>query len=287
MPRFWFLIPLLVVLTASCTPRQALERTVLYDRVVRVAELPFGAGKRQRLDVYHERRVPHAAPVVVFIYPGRWKYGSKRDYLLVGNALARRGWVVVIPDYRLYPDVRYPAWVDDGAAAVRWARDSIARFGGDPSRIIVIGHSAGAHTATMLALDERFLRNAGVPAGSVRGFISIAGPVDTNWTDPDVQDLMGPPAGWPSTYPYTFIDGSEPPLLLLHGAADRVVSASNSTRLAERVRARGGCARAMVYPRLGHVKIALDLVAASSRVMRDVVAFVDDPVAATCGGESE
>lgn len=269
---------LLLASLVACTPRHAAERAVLYDRVVRVADLPFGRHDRQKLDVYHERRVPRAAPVVVFIYPGRWKYGSRRDYLLIGNALARRGWVVVIPDYRLYPDVRYPAWVNDGAAAVRWTRDSIARFGGDPSRIIVIGHSAGAHTVTMLALDEHFLRDAGVPASAVRGFVSIAGPVETVWTDPDVQDLMGPSEGWAATYPKTFIGGDEPPLLLLHGAGDDVVSASNSTRLAQRILASGGCARAIVYPRIGHVKIALDLaVSPRSAVMRDVIAFINDP----------
>lgn len=274
---------LLLASLVACTPRQAAERAVLYDRVVRVAGLPFGRHDRQQLDVYHERRVPRAAPVVVFIYPGRWKYGSRRDYLLIGNALARRGWVVVIPDYRLYPDVRYPAWVDDGAAAVRWTRDSIARFGGDPSRIIVIGHSAGAHTVTMLALDEHFLRDAGIPAGAVRGFVSIAGPVDIAWTDPDVQDLMGPSEGWPATYPKTFVGGDEPPLLFLHGAGDDVVSASNSTRLAQRIQARGGCARAIVYPSLGHVKIALDLaLSPHSAVMRDVTAFVENPAAAAC-----
>ena len=277
-PLRW-LLPLIVVV--GCTPRQAVERAVLYDRVVRIADIAYDTGARQRLDVYRPRRIPRGAPVVVFIYPGRWKYGSKRDYLLIGNAFARRGWIVVIPDYRLYPDVRYPAWVEDGAAAVRWTRDSIARFGGDSSRIIVIGHSAGAHTVAMLALDEHFLRNAGVPATAVRGFVSISGPVDTTWTDPDVQDIMGPSEGWPSTYPRTFIDGTEPPLLLLHGAGDNVVSAANSTRLAERIRARGGCARAVVYPRIGHVRIAVDLLSASL-VMRDVAAFVENPVAATC-----
>lgn len=283
------IVLLLCVAACGCAPRQGLENAVLYDRVRLVAGVPFGMEARQRLDVYHLRRTPHAAPVVVFIYPGRWKYGSRRDYLLVGNALARLGWVVVVPDYRLYPAVRYPAWVDDGAAAVRWARDSIARFGGDPSRIIVVGHSAGAHTVAMLALDEHFLRDAGVPRGAVRGFISLAGPVDTTWTDADVQDLMGPPERWPSTFAYNFIDGSEAPLLLLHGAGDRVVSAENSTRLAQRISARGGCARSIVYPGIGHVQIALALAFPSlglGPVQRDVRDFVGDPAAYTCGSRS-
>lgn len=277
---------LLCVVALACTPRQGLENAVLYDRVRRVAGIAYGTDARQRLDVYHDRRTPHAAPVVVFIYPGRWKYGSRRDYLLIGNALARLGWVVVVPDYRLYPTVRFPAWVNDGAAAVRWTRDHIARFGGDSARIVVVGHSAGAHTVAMLALDEHFLRDAGVPAGAVRGFVSLAGPVDTTWTDPDVQELMGPREQWPSSHAYNFIDGTEPPLLLLHGGGDRIVSADNSIRLAARIQARGGCARSIVYPETGHVQIALALAFPSlggASVQDDVRGFVRDPAGYTCG----
>ena len=289
MPRLRLplLATALTLALAACTPRQGVENAVLYDRIRRVEGRPFGADERQRLDVYHERRTPRGAPVVVFIYPGRWKYGSRRDYLLVGNALARRGYVVVVPDYRIYPKVRFPAWVEDGAAAVRWTRDSIARYGGDPNNIVVMGHSAGAHTVAMLALDERYLRAAGVPPGAVRGFVSLAGPVDTTWTDPDVQDLMGPADRWPATYPSNFIDGNERPLLLLHGAGDRVVSAANSERLAARIHTRGGCARSIVYPKIGHVQIALALAFPSMKlasVAADVDAFVRDPAGYTCAG---
>ncbi|MEO5814845.1 MAG: alpha/beta hydrolase [Gemmatimonadaceae bacterium] len=275
----------LVAVASGCSPRQGLEQLVLYDRVVRAADNSYGVGTRQRLDVYRERRARTAAPVVVFLYGGRWKYGSKRDYLLVGNALARRGLVVVIPDYRLFPEVRFPAWVEDGAQAVRWTRDNIARYGGDPRNIIVVGHSAGAHTAAMLALDEHFLSDVGLPRDAVRGFVSLAGPVDTIWTDPDVQELMGPRSSWPASYPYNFIDGDEPPLFMLQGAADDVVSAGNATRLAERIFTRGGCARSIVYPHVGHVEIVIALAFPSldaASVARDVGAFVRDPVGATC-----
>ena len=274
-----------MVAVCGCSPRQGIERLVLYDRVARTADIAYGADARQQLDVYVERRTRASAPVVVFIYAGRWKYGSKRDYLLVGNALARRGLVVVIPDYRLFPAERFPAWVDDGASAIRWTRDNIARYGGDPQNIIVVGHSAGAHTAAMFALDEHFLRDAGLSPNAVRGYVSLAGPVDTTWTAPDVQEIMGPRDSWPSSYPYNFIDGTEPPLLLLHGDADDVVTVGNSTRLADRIIARGGCARSIVYPRVGHVGIALALAFPSfgtAAVVRDVGAFVRDPAANTC-----
>ncbi len=253
------LLALAIVLLAACTPRFAAERWVLGDRTARTGELAYGADERQQLDVYRPYPTAGRAPVVVFLYGGRWKYGSKDDYLLIGNAFARRGWITVIPNYRLHPQVLFPAWVEDGARAVRWTLENIARFGGDTSRIIVVGHSAGAHTVALLALDDRYLRTAGVGRGTVKGFVSIAGPVDTTWTAPDVQRLMGPPAGWPASYPWTHVATRQPPLLLMHGDADDVVTVGNSRRLVARITERGGCAPLRIYRGVGHVDIAIAL----------------------------
>jgi acetyl esterase/lipase len=247
----------------------------------------YGPDARQRLDVYRPTEARAAGPMVVFLYGGRWSSGTREDYRLLGDAFTRRGWVAVVPDYRLAPSVQFPAWVQDAALAVRWARDHAARFGGDTSRIFVIGHSAGAHSAALLALDERFLRAAGVPNGAVKGFVALAGPVETTWTDADVQALMGPPAGWPATYPATHVDGREPPLLLLHGDEDRTVSVGNSLRLEERIRARGGCARTVVYRGVGHVEIVVALSAPRlgiAPVLDDVAAFVRDPARGCAAG---
>ena len=288
--RRW-LLPIAGVagIVAACSPRRGIERLALSGGVVRSAGLAYGDDARQRLDVYRAWGTPTAAPVIVFLYGGRWRSGARRDYILLGSALARRGWVVVVPDYRVYPAARFPAWVDDGARAVRWARDHAARFGGDSTRLVVVGHSAGAHTAALLALDERYLRDAGLPGGAVRGFVSLAGPVDTTWTAPDVQQLMGPRSGWPATYAYNFIDGTEPPLLLLHGASDGVVGVGNSARLAQRIRARGGCARLGVCRGAGHVGIVLALAFPAlgpARAIRDLQAFVRDPAGQSCPGAS-
>ena len=279
----------LLGLTAACSSRQVAEALFLGDHFVRTPDVAYGSGARQRLDVYHPRAARQPLPVVVFLYGGRWQSGSKDDYRLLGDALTRRGWVAVVPDYRLYPGDRFPAWVEDAARAVRWTRDNVHRFGGDTARIFVAGHSAGGHTAALLALDERFLHDAGVPAGGVRGFVSLAGPVDTVWTDPDVQALMGPPEGWPATYPRSHVSGREPPLLLLHGGDDRTVSPTSSTRLAGRIRQHGGCARAVVYPGVGHVEIVVALSLPRLRiapVIDDLEEFVRDPSARTCPAAS-
>ena len=267
-----------IAVPGACTPRFVAERWVLGDRTTRTADIEFGPDERQRLDVYRPIRTA-GAPVVVFLYGGRWKYGTKDDYLLIGNSFARRGWITVIPNYRLHPQAYFPAWVRDGAAAVRWTIDNIEQFGGDTSRIVVVGHSAGAHTAALLALDERYLRDAGVEPGAVRGFVSVAGPVDTTWTAPDVQRLMGPPEGWPSSYPSTHIGMGDAPLLLMHGDADDVVTVGNSVRLADRITDHGGCAPLRIYRGVGHVDIAVALglpALVRHPILEDLARFVRD-----------
>jgi acetyl esterase/lipase len=168
---------------------------------------------------------------------------------------------------------------------VRWTIDNVHRLGGDTTRVFVIGHSAGAHTVALLALDEHYLRDAGVGPRRVRGYVSLAGPVDTAWTARDVQRLMGPREGWPATYPATHVGGDEQPLLLLHGSGDDVVTMGSSISLAQRIRARGGCAHARVYRGVNHVEIVLALAfpgANLAPVLRDVTAFVRDPRTTAC-----
>lgn len=137
----------------------------------------YGEGVRRRLDVYAPARAADA-PIIVFFYGGSWSSGAKDEYGFVGAALAARGFVVAIPDYRLVPDVRFPDFLENGAAAVRWTADNAAQFGANPSRIVLIGHSAGAYNAMMLALDARYLRVAGVDPTRVRGAAGLSGPYD-------------------------------------------------------------------------------------------------------------
>lgn len=275
----------LVLALGACSPRRAVERVLLGKSYELSRDLPYGPDPRQRLDVYGPRQRPPDMPVVVFLYGGRWQGGSRDLYQLLGDAFAREGVMAVVPDYRLSPQVSFPGWVEDAARAVRWVRDSIGRFGGDPGRIFVVGHSAGAHTAMLLALDSSYLRAAGVPPGAVRGFAGLAGPVATTWTDPDVQALMGPREGWPGTYPLTYARGDAAPILLLHGGRDRTVNPANAGRLAAAIRARGGCASDKVYRGLDHVGIVIALSLPRfhlAPVMADLLEFLRDPRGVAC-----
>ena len=165
------LIAALLSLTACSPPEllSTLNKFVPGDGGAhRVAEgVSFAPDRGLKLDVWSPRRAGHPLPVVIFLYGGGWVAGSRGGYAFAGSAYAGQGFVTVVPDYRLVPAVRFPAFVEDGALAVKWTRDNIARFGGDPDRIALAGHSAGSYNAAMLALDPHYLRDAGVPAGTI------------------------------------------------------------------------------------------------------------------------
>ena len=214
----------------------------------------YGEGDRHTLDIY----APEGAgpfPVVVFLYGGGWDSGERGIYRFLGGALASHGLVVVIPDYRLYPAVRYPAFVQDNAAAIRWTRDTIAQYGGDPATLFVMGHSAGAYNAATLGLDPQWLQQVGMARRDLRGVIGVSGPYDFVPDTDELKDIFGPPEQWPATMPINHVDGHEPPMLLLTGTADTTVRPGNTTRLAARIREKGGFVQERYYDGINHIEI--------------------------------
>ncbi|HUP97222.1 MAG TPA: alpha/beta hydrolase, partial [Usitatibacter sp.] len=169
-----------LLLAAACSPLRVLNAFVPSSGYESTTGLEYGLHPRQKLDVYvpDPQAYPGTLPVIVFIYGGSWQTGERQEYTFIGQALASKGFVVVIPDYRLYPEVRYPAFVEDAAAAFAWAHREAARYRGDPRRMLVMGHSAGAHIAAMVAYNERFLGAHGLGRGNVRGLVGLAGPYD-------------------------------------------------------------------------------------------------------------
>ncbi|WP_241656649.1 alpha/beta hydrolase [Sphingomonas oligophenolica] len=231
------------------------------------------------LDVYAPRRTApgvNKRPVVIFFYGGSWSSGTRTGYAFVGRALAARGLVVVIPDYRLVPDVRYPAFIEDGAAAVRWTEAHAAEYGGDPTRIVLAGHSAGAYIAAMLAVDDRWL---GVARTPVRGFVGLAGPYD--FAPFDVPASRAAFGDWPrpaETQPVSWAGRGDPPALILVGDDDHVVQPRNSEALAARLRAGGVPVELKYYPKVGHVGLVTSLAKPfrdRSPVLDDMAIFID------------
>jgi acetyl esterase/lipase len=190
--------------------------------------------------------------MVVFFYGGNWQSGDKAIYCFIGQALASRGVVAVIPDYRLYPEARYADFLADAAAAVAWSGGHAAELGGDPTRLYLMGHSAGAYIAAMLALDRR--RLGGRP--KIAGMIGLSGPYDfLPLTDPALRQIFAPENEWSSTQPIFYARGDSPPLLLLTGDDDDTVDPGNTARLASRIRALGGNVTEKHYPGIGHLQI--------------------------------
>jgi acetyl esterase/lipase len=239
------------VLASACSPLGVLNG-LAPDRLT-ARDLPYGNGPRRTLDVYVPANGPKAAPVVVFFYGGSWNSGSKADYRFVGGALAASGFVTIIPDYRVYPEVRFPDFLDDCAAAFAWAGANAGRFGGG-TRLVLMGHSAGAYNAAMLALDPTYLARAAAPRPAA--MLGLAGPYDfLPLVDPELKIIFGQPPTPPDTQPINHVDGRNPPMLLLAGDADTTVLPRNTTRLAARVAASGGQVESRIYPGIDHKEI--------------------------------
>jgi acetyl esterase/lipase len=269
------------MLTAGCSPADPLNFLSPKSGFEEVRAVSYGSGDRDKLDIYRPQGA-RGAPVVVFFYGGNWDSGGRDMYFFVASALARRGIVTVIPDYRLYPDVKFPGFVQDSARAVAWVKSHAADYGGDPRRLFIMGHSAGAHIAAMLALDGQWLRAAGLDSDrDIRGWIGISGPYDfLPLTDPKLIDIFHG-ANQTGSQPITFAHRGAPPALLLVSDKDTIVKPANTQRLAATLRADGVLVKEISYARPGHLTmigafaLALSFLAP---VADDTAAFVNATV---------
>ncbi|MGA2233458.1 MAG: alpha/beta hydrolase [Tepidisphaeraceae bacterium] len=255
-------ILLLAIAATGCNRFAILDATIPSGGYLRETDLAYGPLPRQKLDVYQPRHVTAQAPVVIFFYGGDWQNGEKGNYRFVAEALTSRGFVAVLPDYRLYPDVTFPAFVEDGALAVRWVHDHIAAYHGNPACLFLMGHSAGAHIVALLTLDKRYLQQVGLDRSAITATAGLSGPYDFI-PSPDDRPVFGmSPEDLktnPDMEPITFTDGSAPPMLLIHGLADGVVDPANSQRLAEKISKSGGSVCYRAYRNVDHAGVVLSL----------------------------
>lgn len=240
-----------------CKPFRLLNLIAPAAGIVQASDIVYAPGPRHSLDVYAPAGAASRAPVVVFFYGGGWETGEKSTYRFVGANLAEHGMVVVIPDYRLYPAVRFPAFEQDAAAAVAWVKANIARYGGDPHRLFLMGHSAGAQIAALLALDPEYLRAEALSRRDVCGVIGLAGPYDFHPATRTERAIFGASMGWGQ--PIAFAQSGAPPMLLLAGLSDRTVDPGSTLRFAARLNAGGGSARGRLYPGISHTGIVASI----------------------------
>jgi acetyl esterase/lipase len=274
----------LAVASAAGVGLSACSRLELFDAITprddgasRVASgVAYGQNSRQKLDVYAPPGLKDA-PVVVFFYGGSWNSGERVDYGFLGTALAAQGFVAVLPDYRLVPDVRFPAFVEDGAAATAWVQREIGQFGGSGQRIVVSGHSAGAYIASMLALEPSYLGQAGAKE-RLRGFAGLAGPYD--FLPLQYKVMIRAFGNWPrpiETQPIAAVRPGAPPALLLQGSDDTTVPPRHATALAERLKAAGNDVELVLYEGVDHIDIMLALslmLRGQANTLADLTRFV-------------
>lgn len=246
------------------------------------SDIPYRPGPRGLLDVYTPTgRFETPAPLVVFFYGGSWQSGSRQIYRFVGASLAAQGIVTVVPDYSIYPQARYPDFLEDAAKAVRFARDKAGHWNGNPNHLVVMGHSAGAYIAAMLTFDKRWLGGVGLdPAANISGLCGLAGPYDfLPIVDPILQDIFG--GSDPiDTQPIRYVTHGAPPSLLIAPRKDGIVSPGNTRRLAAHIRGRRGKVRELHLPRVGHLSLVGAFAPAlrfRAPVLAEVSNFVRDP----------
>lgn len=235
---------------------------MLHDRgALRVAaDVAYGGGEKRKLDVYVPAGTVEDAPVLVYFYGGGWNSGTRKGYEFLGRAFASRGIVTVIPDYRPHPEGRYPGFLEDSAAAVAWVQDQIGDYGGDPSRIFLAGHSAGAYNAAMLAMDNRWLQGAGAAREAIAGWLGLAGPYDFLPLDVEasirtfshVNDL-------PSTQPINHASEGDPPAFIANGYDDTIVGKHHVERLSAKFGPLGIQHTPRIYDGIEHFWIMLSI----------------------------
>ena len=255
----------------ACSPLDALDSLVPDDTYKRTTGIAYGEAARHKLDVYRPLSDQTGLPVVVFFYGGSWKSGDRAGYRFVGEAMASRGIVTVVSDYRLYPEVRFPDFLHDSAAVFAWVKKNIGSFGGDVDRIYLAGHSAGAYNAVMLSVVPDYLQEAGHTPSDVCGTISLAGPIALNLLDYNTtRPIFGHVADPDTTRPVMLVNGKTPPFLLVHGKSDGTVYPVN-TEMFEAALQKAKTPYVASYPDgIGHYRI---------------IAGIADPLEGMIGGQ--
>ena len=250
-------ISALITPLTGCSPLYLVNTISTENDYITISDERYGNEQRQQLDIYMPERIVAGSPVVVFFYGGSWKRGEKGNYAFVGHSLSSKGFITVIPDYRLYPDVTFPTFVEDGAKVLAWVSEHLVQA---HNGVVVMGHSAGAHTAALLALDKSYLEVTEQPSSIISGMIGLAGPYGFNpMKYRSTRPIFAEVESIEKTMPITFACSEKLPLLLIHGLDDRVVIPENSRELKRRAYACAGNVKYVELDDIGHYSILLGL----------------------------
>jgi hypothetical protein len=216
----------LLFLNSACTQLGifVINFPTLFSNQKVVRNLSFGSNYGSKLDLYYPKKSDKPSPVIVFFHGGKWMNGKKQDYRFVADAFTKKGYIVIIPDYVKYPITKFPTWQEDGAKAVVWAYNNVKNYNGDKNNLFVMGHSAGAHMGALLIANNEYLLKEKASRSYIKAFVGIAGPYNFIPDDKDLEDMFAPKENYPNMQVSTYIDGKQPPMLLLGAKKIRMLA---------------------------------------------------------------
>lgn len=262
----------------SCSVVDILNATISHRGYSVYYNIAYGTNPRERLDIYVPDKLVSPHTTIIYFYGGSWQFGDKNMYRFLGQAFASKGFITVVVNYRLYPEVYFPTFIEDGAKAVRWVHMNIQKYKGDPKHVFLAGHSAGAHIAALLVTDSHYLKEQGGTVSWINGMIGIAGPYDfLPFTDPKIKALFSKVKD-SETQPINYVTRGLPPFLLVSGDKDKEVFLKNTINFANRLRNFKVPVTEIIYPGIGHIGIILSLASGfryKTPLLEDITSFIE------------
>ncbi len=277
-----YAITLMACLSSACSPIKVLNSLVPENSYELVSAIKYGANARQKLDIYLPKSANKSATfkkVIIFYYGGNWDSGERADYKFAAEALVSHGYIVVIPDYRVYPEVLFPGFMADPVSAAKWVKTNINKYNGDANKVFLAGHSAGAHIAVMMTINPEYLARAALKPNDFAGVIGLAGPYDfLPLTSDRLKIIFGAEAERWKSQPIHFVDGKNPPLYLAIGTKDNTVWPRNSINLAKKIKEKNGLVEVHEFAGYGHIDMVAKLakpLRGNGKLLKSVITFID------------
>ena len=277
-----YAIAIVACISSACSPIKVLNSLVPENGYELVSAVEYGTNARQKLDIYLPKATEKSTAlkkVIIFYYGGNWDSGEREDYKFAAEALVNHGYIVVIPDYRIYPEVLFPALMADPVSAAKWVKTNIKKYNGDANKVFLAGHSAGAHMAVMMAINPEYLAEASLKPNDFAGVIGLAGPYDfLPLKSERLKVIFGPEAQQSKSQPINFVDGKNPPLFLAVGMKDNTVWPRNTINLAKKIKEKNGLVEVHEFASYGHVDMVAKLakpLRGNGELLKSVITFID------------
>ena len=277
-----FAIAIMACISSACSPIKVLNSLVPENGYELVSGVEYGENARQKLDIYLPKAAEKSTAlkkVIIFYYGGNWDSGERADYKFAAEALVSHGYIVVVPDYRVYPEVLFPALMADPVSAAKWVKTNIKKYNGDANKVFLAGHSAGAHMAAMMAINPEYLAEVSLKPNDFAGVIGLAGPYDFLPLKSDrLKIIFGPEAEQWKSQPINFVDGKNPPLFLAVGMKDSTVWPRNTFNLAKKIKEKNGLVEVQEFASYGHVDMVSKLakpLRGNGELLKSVTTFID------------